>query len=332
MNYGRFEFRLPVNDTQGITPGDLIGITSSYGAPSFLGGVDLIRETDHDATVHVSGRELSAVLSERLIAQQQVYSAAAGGDIARDMLRRAAGRNQTGIIALPTGSSSPIISPFISRSETILDGLAELSSLTGWEWDIRYTLGVKATASFVWQQMAGDDLRNTVHLCGCKIASADYQFDAVSENKLVQIVGALGNFSTRPAAVAVFDGPVSYHAGLASVRIPVAADRSRRQAQRQGVTTAREVAVLEPTLTDGIAVQRRAHEAIRLAQFGAETMGVTATTETDWSLLRAGNIVTVRLGSMRFGDGVVRPFRIHGMQPNNEAGVVELIGKVLPSA
>jgi len=323
MRYGSFEFSLPSPDADGIEAGDLIGIQSSRGVPDFGGGIDQVK-AGAGAYTEIAGRELAKILDDRLVAQQRTFAPAAGGDVARELVRRVSGRNPTGIIALPTGASAPIVSSFTTRSESVLDGLDHIAALTGWEWEIRYTADVRLTARFIWTRRVGVDLRNRVRFGPSVLAEYEYEFDALAQRQLVQIVGSTGEYGGRPSAAAVIDAPVTLQ-DLSTIQLPI---RSRRR-QRRGVYTSREDAILEASLPDGLSVQRRATEDISLVIAGQETLTISVSAQANWSRLRVGNVVTIALPRVQAGGDFVRPFRIQAMQPDDEAGMCRLTGKVL---
>lgn len=319
MGVGKFQFSLPINDV-GVSEGDLIGIVSGKGLPDFAGSVDTLEESLTDGTVRVSGVEWSGVLRERLIAQERTYYSGASGDIARDILRRTAARSATGIVAYSTGSSEPLLSPLALRARDAMAGIDQLATVTGWEWEIRYRLDATATAEFMWKAQAGQDLRNSVHLAGAQIADANYQRDAIKDSAVVQVIGSLGEFAGRPSAV-VTDAPVALQ-DIATVRLSATA-------RRRSIFEARETAILEPSLPDGMAVQRRARESLSAILAGPVTLDLTLSPSAPWDRMRAGNIVTVHLPRVRFGEGASLVFRIYAMQPDEINGRCYLTGKVL---
>lgn len=334
MTYGRFQFDLCTADaltSAQLAPGSLVGFKSTGGVPDFLGWIDRVEESHGGSYVTVSGREWAAILSERSTLQERTYYSGAAATIGGDIVRQASGRNPTGIDVIPTGLSGPLSSPFTVRAAPVLDVLTDLADITGTEWQMQYTVGPTARAQLYWNDRAGRDEQESIHLAGPMIADADYDFDLVSDRAIVGVIGSSGVFGDRPSAAAVDAGPLALQ-DTALVRVAAVADPSRRQVQRRGIATSREAVILDSALPDRLAVQRRAVETLRALVSGAETLSVTVTQAADWTRLRTGNIVTVRLPGVRFGDHLVRAFRIFGIQPREERGVMELVGKVLPNA
>lgn len=310
MGYGKFVFDLPADDTPP-EPDELIGITGKR-LPDFCGWVDRVERSEGGTHITISGREWAAVLGERTTQQERTYASGSGGAIAADILRRASARNYHGIqIAAERGT--PLTSPFTLRADSALDALTALAEQTGDEWLIRYQATTHATATFYWQP-AVRDRRHQVHLLGQHIVSADYVVDAITDAAIVQVVGSEGAFADRPSAVAT-DGPLALQ-DIASVRVPLA-----RQIRR-GIATSREVAVIDASLPDALGTQRRAVEGVQALLAGQEAISVVVSQHAPWEVLRIGDTVTVHAA------GVVRPFRILGMQPREDRGVVELVGRV----
>lgn len=331
MEPGKFQFELPANNALSITAGALVGFKSSYGLPDFLGWVDRVEESYGGAFVTVSGREWSAILNERTTVQDRTYVAGVAGIIAADIVRSASARNPTGIMVMPSGGSTPITSPFSLRADAVLSALNDLAQLTGDEYEIVYQAGVSATASFFWRGKIGFDMRDTLHLAGKMIAGADYALDAINDRALVQVVGSSGDFGSRPSAAAIDTGPLALQ-DTSLIRTSLPADASKRQVQRRGIATSREAVIRDTSLPDGLSVQRGAVETLRALIAGQETISVLVSPYADWSLLSPGNLITVRLPNLRFGEHVVRAFRILGIQPREERGVMELVGKVVANA
>lgn len=327
-----FTFDLPAVDATldagMISPGALVGFISDRGVPDYLGWVDQVDEGYGDAYVRVTGREWAAILGERTTAQEHTYANGAAGRIASHLIRAASSRNPTGITVAPASATAAISSPFTVRSQSVLEALSELADLTGNQWEVRYQCGQVASATFFWLERAGRDLRNTVHLAGKMIAQAEYRIDAINDNAVVQIVGSSGEFRDRPSAAAQDSGALA-QADTAKLAVRVPAGGTSKVIQRRGVATSRETVIRDASLPTSLAAQRRAVETLKASLYGQETISLTVSTNVDWSLVRAGNTVTVRVSGLRYGAGVVRPFRILGMQPQEDDGLCELVGTVL---
>jgi len=310
MGYGKFLFEMPATDTPP-NPDELVGIVSKR-MPAFLGWVDRVEKSQGGAYITVSGREWAAILDERTTQQAHTFASGTGGSVAGDVLRRASARNFTGFRIID-GTGSPLTGPFTVRADSVLSALTDLSDLTGDEWLIKYTADDHATATFYWGASMRDK-RHLIHLVGKQIARADYVIDGITDAAIVQVVGSDGEFSLRPSAVAT-DGPLALQ-DIASVRVPLGTQT------RRSIGTSRELAVVDASLPDALGTQRRAVEDVTAVLAGQESISVTCSPYAPWEELGLGDTVTVHVA------GEVRPFQILGMQPREDLGLVELVGRV----
>ena len=330
LGYGRFQFDLPLTDVQSIDPGSLIGIKSTYGLPDFAGTVDRVESSHGDPYTTVVGREWAGILADRTTPQSKTYRSGTSCSIHRDIVRTVSSRNPTGIVAMSGGVGPPIDAPFAPSADSAIDAINEVSELTGSEWQMRYTLDVKASAAFFCAERVGEDARATVHLAGKQIIAADYLTDVINDRAVVQMVGSVGGFTDRPSA-AVSEGPVALN-DIATVKQVQPRNPQRATIQRRGIFTSREVSITDAALPTGLAVQRKAREELTALLAGAESLSITVSPNAPWKKLMPGNIITVRLPRIRFQRDVVKPFRILGIQPREERGVMELVGKVMANA
>jgi hypothetical protein len=319
MDHGSFEFRLPVNDTRGVAAGDFIGIKSEKGMPDFAGFVDRIKPGRQYA--EVSGREWSAILTERSIGQERTYASGASGLIALDLLLQANTRNRHDIQPVASKLSAPITSEFTARADSVLDALNALATVTGYEWQVRYDVGEAVSARLYWLKRIGVDRREKVWISGRSLSGYDYAIDTVSESAVVQAIGSSGDFGDRPSVVAVLDVPITRQ-DIAGVRLAV----PTRAKQRRGIATRRETTIIDPRLT-GIALQKRALEEIQSILAGRETLDVGVV--GNWSRYRLGDTVTVRIPEVLFGSDLILPYRIYSLQPQHDNGTMFLLGKVV---
>lgn len=333
MGAGLFRFRMPINDTQGVVEGDLIafksGLTGASKVPPFVGYVERIQSAEKGAYVDVTGREWAGLLEERTTLQERTYRGASG-DIAREIVRRANGRNQMGITVLGNKASTPVIGPVTVRAQPVSDALVDIVALSGWEWQITYEAGVQARALFTWRPRAGFDMRRTVHLFSNVIVDAEYSADNLHDRQMVQIIGtSIGEFATRPSAIVTNDGPVAYQ-DMAQIRATSVRNPNQRTVKGRSVTTSREAVIINPDLPDRLSVARVARDEAIAAAIAGEAIRMTVGPSAPLRDLMPGNTITVHLPNARYGSGVSRPFRIYGFQPDENQGPSNIIGKVLP--
>jgi hypothetical protein len=330
MGAGQFQFRLPINDTQTVTEGDLIAIVSQQSSmPPFVGYVERIRSAEGGAYVEITGKEWAGLLEERSTVQERTYHGASG-DIARDIVRRASGRNQMGLQVLGNKASAPVIGPVTVRAESVIDALAQISSLSGWEWQVQYEAGVKASALFTWRERVGFDQRNIVHLGANVLVDAEYAADNLQDRGMVQVIGsAEGNFFSRPSALVTNDSPIALQ-DTALVRATSVRNVNQRTVKGRGITTSRESVIINPDLPDRLSVARVARDEAIAATLAGETITLTVSLDARWKDLMPGNTVTVRLPRARYGEGVIRPYRIYACQPDENEGTMRMVGRVLP--
>lgn len=318
-DYGRFQFELPVNDdlAQEDLDGKLVGIISDQGAPDFVGKVEAMHE-DGTSTLTVIGREWMAVLDDRTTDQATVYSGLAGA-AAMDIVRLANARLWAGITPRLTKGGSSLEAPYETRANSVLAALNELSAQTGDEWGRTYVCGQRAECWFAWQRRIGSDLRHVAHIWERSLAEHRYELDRLNEADQVMVVGATGTYAERPSASINTDGTttgVTYKeerkgaktAALAQRAIAI--DDSAAQDQQSAAAVARAISVAQGT--------------------NAETIIISVTGNTDWSWFQIGNVVTARIPRVRLGAGFVTPFRVLGIQPDHETGIIHLVGKVVP--
>ncbi len=336
MGAGQFQFRLPINDSQAVVEGDLIAIVSNVTTnftttmPPFVGYVERIRSAEGGAYVEITGKEWAGLLEERTTLQERTYTGASG-DIARDIVRRAAGRNSMGIQVLGNKASEPVIGPVTVRAQPVIDALKQVSDVSGWEWQIIYEVGVKARALFTWRARAGFDYRHRTHAFPNIIVDATYVADNLQDRQMVQVIGSsAGEFFSRPSALVTNDAPIAWQDTALIRATNVRNVKQRIVKSRAGVTRSRESVIISPDLPDRLSVSRVAREEATAATLASETIELTIALDSRWQKFMPGNIVTVRLPRARYGDGVIRPYRIYACQPDENEGQLRMVGKVLP--
>jgi hypothetical protein len=330
MGVGQFQFRLPIDDAQGIAEGELVAIVSQVTAmPTFVGYVERIRSSEAGTHAEVTGREWAGLLEERTTLQERTYTGASG-DLAREIVRRASGRNQMGLQVLGNKVSSPVIGPVTVRAQPVIDALALISSLSGWEWQVQYEAGQRVNAIFTWRERVGFDQRQTVHLGANVMIDAEYAADNLQDRQMVQIIGsALGDFASRPSAAVTNDAPIALQ-DTALLQATSVRNVNQRNVKARGITSSREAVIINPDLPDRLAVARVARDEAVEATLARETISMTVGLAAPWDELMPGNIVTVRLPRARYGVGVIRPFRIYACQPDENEGQLRMVGRVLP--
>lgn len=326
MGAGQFAIDIPRDDFNAslVYPGVMLGIKSRYALPDFAGYVERIEKSEDDEHLTITGKEWVGLLEERTTDQSRTFATGNAGNVSGDIIRQAQGRNPTGL-TVTSAVGTPLPAPFTVNSDSVLGALNDLADLTGDEWVVTYSVGPAVTGVLRWVRSVGTDKRDSVHLGGRMIAQADYVSDLVSSSALVRVVGDTGAFKDRPSATVVANGPLAlqdtvlYRSALPAGSTPIA---------YRGVTTARESVVVDANLPDSLSIQHRAIEELRAFMNGAETLSVVVSTAQLWDRYFIGDVVTVRLGAL----GIVRAFRIYGMQPREDIGKMELVGKVLLDA
>jgi hypothetical protein len=159
---------------------------------------------------------------------------------------------------------------------------------------------------------------------------AEYAVDNLQDRQMVQIIGTeLGDFTTRPSAVVLNDAPVTFQ-DTAIVRAGTVRNVNQRLVKARGITTGREAVIINPNLPDRLSVARVARDEATAAALAGEAINMTVGLNADWHDLMPGNTITVRLVRARFGAHVIRAFRIYGCQPDENAGMMRIVGRVLP--
>lgn len=318
-DYGRFQFELPTNDdlAQEDLDGKLVGIISDQGAPDFLGRVEAMHE-DGTSTITVIGREWMAVLDDRTTDQAAAYTGLAGA-AAMDIVRLANARLWAGITPRQARGGSVLEAPYETRANSVLTALQELSAQTGDEWGRVYVCGQRAECWFSWQRRIGNDLRRVAHIWERSLAEHCYELDRLNEADQVTVVGATGTYAERPSASVNTDGTTT--------------DVTYKEPRKGGVKTAiiqRAVAIDDSAAQDQQSAAAVARAISAVQGNNAETIIISVTGNVDWSWFQIGNTVTARIPRVRLGAGFVTPFRVLGIQPDHEAGVMHLVGKVVP--
>lgn len=326
MAPGQFQIDIPRDDFNAslVYPGVFVGIKSRYALPDYVGYVERVEKSEDDAHLTITGKEWVGLLEDRTTDQSRTFASGNAGNVAGDIIRQAQARNPTGLTVI-SAVGTPLPAPFTVQADSVMSAINDLADLTGDEWIVRYTVGQTVTGALTWVRSAGADKRGSVHLAGRMIAQADYVSDLVSSSALVRVVGATGNFRDRPSATVVANGPLALQD---SVRYRSALPAGTASLSYRGVTTARESVVVDAVLPDSLSIQNRAIEELRAYLNGAETLSVVLSTSQLWNQCFLGDVVTVRLAAL----GVARAFRVYGMQPREDIGKMELVGKVLAGA
>lgn len=330
MQPGQFSFRLPVTSAQTVREGDIIGIRSAYGLPDYAGYVERVAIADGDAYAEVVGQEYTALLAVRSTRQEVTYTSGTYARIVMDVFAHANARNPTDIVVWPPRRSDAIPTEVTLRAGQVLSQVNEVATLTGWEWYPVYSCEEALSVAVVLTETAGRDMRHAHTVAGRMIAAAEYDRDIINDAQIVQLVGATGDFGSRPSAAAVSDGPVALH-DIAQTVVAVPWAQTRRP-QRPSLTTARELSVTRLDISDSLTVQRKAVQTIRQLAGGLEVVNLTVTTELSWSVLAAGNVVSVVLPAAEYNAGIVIAYRILGVQPDHDTGTCQVIGRVMPDA
>lgn len=319
-DWGKFQFELPSQDAtvhQGNLDGMLAGIVSDQGAPDFIGRVEAMHE-DGLATCTVIGREWLAVLGDRTTEQAAVYTGSAGR-AAMDIVRIANATLATGIEPRDVSGGAPLDGPYEPRANSVFAALGELAALSGDEYGRTYVCGQRAQCWLSWQSTVGYDLRNVCHVWDRSLVERRYELDRLNEAETVTVIGATGTYADRPSASVNAAG-----ARLAQVNYTVPLPPHVRSS-----IAARQTQTDDAAATDRAAAAAAARALSVALGKNAETIIVTISGNTDWGWFQLGNVVMIRIPRIRLGAGFVTPFRILGIQPDHENGVIHLVGKVV---
>lgn len=326
MGAGQFAIDIPRNEFNAalVQPGAFVGIKSQYGLVDYVGFIERIEQSENEGALTITGKEWIGLLDERNTEQERTWQSGNAGNISSDIIRTASARNPIGIVVVPK-IGAPLPAPFTVQATSVFNALNDLAALTGDEWVVRYAVGQTVTGVLTWQRPAGQDRRANVHIMGVVISEADYVSDLVSSSALVRVVGSIGDFKSRPSATVVANGPLALQD---SVRYRSSLPAGSTIQSFRGVTKAREYVVVDAQLPGSLSVQERAIEELRAFINGAETISVVVSARQSWSVYNLGDIVTLHAPVL----GAPRLFRIYGMQPRDDEGRMELVGKVLIDA
>lgn len=318
-DYGRFQFEIPANAevAQEDLDGMLVGIVSDQGAPDFIGRVEAMHE-DGLSTCTVIGREWIAVLDDRTTEQTAVYTGSAG-IAAMDIVRTANARRATGIEVRTVKGGTTLDAPYETRANSVFAALGELATLSADEYGRTYVCGSRAHCWLTWRRSMGADLRNVCHVWDRSLVERRYELDRLNEADSIVVVGSVGTYTDRPSASVNAED-----ATLAQVNYVV-----KRPPRVKPAIAARQARTDDSAATDRAAAAAAARALSVALGTNAETIIITVSGNVDWTWFQIGNVVTVRIPRIRLGAGFVTPFRVLGLQPDHENGVIHLVGKVV---
>lgn len=320
------DVRIPraVADVQAL-PSPRVGLMATVergdGLLPFVGYVTRYAATRSAADVELIITDHTWLIAQALTQKGGTFSGASGTLIAQT-LREIDARGQPPLGLL---LDRVVTGPGIDYAYAAAKGdqfLKSVVDFTGWEWQIAYavTRG-DLTASLIWQERIGDDLRgSTVWEEGKQLQDVSYVQDAAGYLAAGVAIGGTGAVSERPAAAVNAAGVSS-----ASIAARVATVNAGVSPALQGTRL-----VMDPAITSSAALFAAAARATLAPDNVAEAISFKIVeSETDMSAVAVGNIVTVRLASTDLGLPLQRDVRILAIGIDGAAGVHSIEAQVL---
>ncbi len=285
-------------------PGNVVEIVGSTSR-RWIGVLKAPSEDLAGAYENWIAEDLFTQLSERSIPATTYLSYAAGA-IFNDLVNYAQRNSPMSMSLFPATPLGASISASIA-AQALSAAIDQLAQDSGWEVTVRpgYLGPALLDPTIQWVYRCGVDVSSTVAIYPVHMAKGIYSLDAKGTPAGVKVVSDQTFDVTAQRAA------------------PIGTSASIVQSQSTAAFSPGMAAML--TLTDPtITTQQGATRQLLLPEYGSESFALTLNTRFDWASIDVGSYVRVH-AKARHGNKVVRTMRVIGLQPDEEAGEMDVI-------